>query len=85
MTKYRGKESERRRGRMRDAHHAHPERRKARHAVAAALKHGALTCSDKCSSCGMIKPTVAHHWSYELEHWLNVVWMCRRCHQKHTM
>jgi len=84
MTKYRGKEAERRKARMREHYHKHPEMYKAKAAVAAALERGDLVRGTECCSCGEIKPTVAHHWSYEEEHWLDVVWICRRCHVKHT-
>jgi len=85
MTRYRGKEAERRRARRRSAYYAPPNRWKAWAAVRAALKRGDLERSDECSACGDIEETVAHHWSYEPEHWLDVVWMCRPCHQKYTM
>ena len=26
------------------------------------------------------RPIVAHHWSYEPEHCLDVIWVCPRCH-----
>jgi len=84
MAKYRGKDAARRREKARRQRRDKPEYAKAHAAVAAALRQGDLVRGTDCCSCGEIKPTVAHHWSYEEEHWLDVVWICRRCHTKHT-
>jgi len=84
MTKYPSTREERQRAKSRRQRRDKPEHAKAHHAVARALARGDIVKSDECSACGDIEPTVAHHWSYEEEHWLHVVWMCRRCHSLYT-
>jgi hypothetical protein len=51
-------------------------------AVAAALRSGALVRPDGCQGCGRAMHLVAHHHlGYAREHWLDVQWLCRRCHK----
>lgn len=35
----------------------------------------------QCTHCGRMA-TSYHHWSYEREHWLDVVPLCHSCHMK---
>lgn len=35
---------------------------------------------DACLYKKKSRPIEAHHWSYEPEHWLDVIWVCPRCH-----
>lgn len=56
-----------------------PEKIKARQAVADALKAGRLI-KEPCP-CGEIE-VQAHHESYEKEKWLDVDWLCEKCHNK---
>lgn len=58
----------------------HPERHNARRAVHDALKAGTLQRPDICRGCGEPGPVQGHHWSYGREHWLDVTWLCSRCH-----
>ena len=57
----------------------YPERVKARSAVSHALRDGRLH-KHPCS-CGKTE-VEGHHWSYEEEHWLDVEWLCIKCHRK---
>jgi hypothetical protein len=62
--------------------HLHPDRERARKAVAWAVKRGELIKPRRCTlkprlgGCfGRIEP---HHWhGYDEAHWLDVVWICR--------
>jgi hypothetical protein len=60
----------------------HPEHKKARQAVYEAIKRGDLLKPTRCEDCGQEKPLQGHHESYEKEHWLEVRWVCRKCHRK---
>lgn len=60
----------------------HPEHKKARQAVYEALKRGDLVKPEKCQDCDETKPLQGHHESYEKEKWLDVIWVCRKCHRK---
>lgn len=71
---------ERERGRLRKYRAKHPERDSARNAVSNALRDGKLVRPSECSCCGKECKPQGHHWSYEEEHWLDVVWLCTRCH-----
>ena len=59
----------------------HPEKMSAGSAVAYAVMSGRLprTSSCACADCGK-QAEHHHHESYEKEHWLDVVPLCRRCH-----
>lgn len=50
-------------------------------AVYRALKNGRMIRPEACESCGGVGKTEAHHHNgYEKEHRLDVVWLCRKCH-----
>lgn len=58
-------------------------KRKAQIAVGNAKRDGKLTQPDCCEHCGTSEKKIqAHHWSYEPEHWLDVIWLCTTCHGK---
>lgn len=57
---------------------------KARRAVAKALRNGTLSKSP-CEICGIDDDRVLeahHHLGYDEVHWLDVQWLCVRCHAK---
>ena len=61
-----------------------PIRIKARAAVAIALRSGRIDRPECCDDCGIfgIVPD-AHHWAgYQEPNWLDVEWLCRRCHKR---
>lgn len=64
---------------------ANPDKFRARQAVAKALKRGLLTKPDACEKCGRkdAPRLVAHHHSYAKEFWLDVEFICNRCHSRH--
>ena len=50
-------------------------------AVYRALKSGRMVRPEVCDSCGISGKTEAHHHNgYEKPHRLDVVWLCRKCH-----
>ena len=61
----------------------YPEREKARLSVRRAIKSGKLIRPTACSSCGCECKPNAHHDSYDAKNWLNVRWLCRKCHTTH--
>lgn len=69
-----------RKGRVKELRRKFPNKYKVMGAVATALSSGKISRPSTCSSCGKICKPQAHHWSYEEEHWLDVVWLCTRCH-----
>ena len=62
-----------------------PEKYRARRAVQSALRNGTLSRPDSCSWCRRRGARiVAHHGQgYDKPNWLNVEWICQRCHQRH--
>ena len=58
------------------------EKIKAKGAVYTATKSGNMPRAGKldCQRCAG-RATEYHHWSYEKEHWLSVVPLCRSCHK----
>lgn len=59
-----------------------PLKHGARDAVKSALQKGILVKGD-CSKCGSKSEVQGHHHKgYEEENWLNVIWLCRTCHNK---
>lgn len=67
-------------GRIVDYRRKNPLKYKAHCLVNNALRDGRIVRPDTCSCCQSTSKLQAHHWSYEEEHWLNVVWLCTRCH-----
>jgi len=60
----------------------YPERKHARDAVYRALKDGRLVKPERCERCGEIKHNLqGHHKSYEKDRWLEVEWLCIKCHR----
>jgi hypothetical protein len=61
----------------------YPEKNKARNSVAGAIKNGKLLPVIECT-CSMCEKQAEdyHHWTYEQEHWLDVIPLCRQCHNK---
>lgn len=61
----------------------YPEKQKARQVIAHAVNRKAILSISECSCtrCG-VQAQEYHHWSYEQEHWLDVIPLCRSCHDK---
>ena len=59
-----------------------PEKIKAENAVNNAIRDGKLIRPSHCEDCGKKKFVQGHHWSYKEEHWLDVEWLCMKCHRK---
>lgn len=55
---------------------------RARHAVQYAVRMGILVKSDCCEICGALNSLEGHHKSYDKDYWLDVLWVCRSCHQR---
>ena len=53
---------------------------RAQRAIRGAKRKGDIVASETCEKCGSYKNIHAHHWSYDKEQWLNVLWLCRKCH-----
>jgi len=61
----------------------HPEHKRARDAVYRALKEGKIIKPDRCQDCGRVTRDIhGHHESYEENRFLEIVWVCRKCHRK---
>ena len=56
------------------------EKRAAKALVRHAVADGRLT-PQSCCVCGASDKIHAHHWSYEREHWLSVIWLCPKHHK----
>lgn len=59
-----------------------PEKIAARAAVAGALRRGLLNRPETCFVCLQSKRLHAHHHlGYEPDRWLDVLWLCVKCHR----
>ena len=59
------------------------DKRLAHGAVSNATRDGELHKPSVCSCCGDSPETIyGHHWSYEESNWLDVMWLCSKCHGK---
>lgn len=66
---------------QREARSREPNKAKARNAVDKAVLAGRLVKPDTCADCRTAGlPLDGHHESYDPSRWLDVVWLCRRCH-----
>jgi hypothetical protein len=55
----------------------------AQHAANNAVRDGKLDRKLNCEHCGTSeKKLQKHHWSYLPENWLDVIWLCTKCHGK---
>lgn len=56
----------------------------AHEAVRRAVKAGRLVRPASCSRCSErhYRIEAHHHQGYEPEHWLDVLWLCNRCHKQ---
>lgn len=68
------------RDRIRKYRNDNPDIYQAHNCVNNALREGKLYRPDTCECCGKICKPQAHHWSYKEEYWLDVKWLCARCH-----
>jgi len=58
-----------------------PLKRKAQYSATNAVRDGKLERKTSCEHCGTDeKKLQKHHWSYLEEHWLDVIWLCTKCH-----
>jgi hypothetical protein len=55
-------------------------KRHAQHCVSNAVRDGKITKPGTCSCCGSDGKIYGHHWSYEDDYVLDVVWLCAKCH-----
>lgn len=53
-------------------------------AVQRALRSGRVQRAEQCQAKGCTSQhrLEAHHWSYEREHWRDVLWCCAKCHRQ---
>lgn len=60
----------------------HVDRIKARSAIGRAIRDGKINRGSHCHYCGNESVTQAHHHNgYSREFWLDVIWLCRKCHR----
>jgi len=69
-------------GRVRKIRAKYPMKNAARAAINSRIHSGSIIRPTVCESCGFIGKIQAHHWSYLKEHWLDVEWLCTKCHAK---
>jgi hypothetical protein len=65
-------------------HELWPDQAAAKKAVRYAVRHGRITKPEWCHCCDTAhdrQHMEAHHWSYKPENWLDVIWLCRKCHK----
>ena len=56
---------------------------KAQQVVSAALKNGTIKKADHCQRCGKSEKLEAHHYrGYEEQDFLEVLWLCKGCHEE---
>ena len=58
-----------------------PARKAAQTASSLAHRRGEIAADDYCSVCGRDDALQMHHESYEKDKWLDVKWLCDRCHR----
>lgn len=78
---YRARNRERIAKRKREFNDRHPEKLRAQHKVAKALRAGRLIRPSTCSACGEPGLIEAHHDDYDKP--LDVIWLCTSCHAAH--
>jgi len=71
--------------RQREIRAINPHKKQAREAVRLAIKKGKLVRPRKCQECGDSSHRIEahHHKGYELDHRLDVIFLCTPCHRHH--
>ena len=59
-----------------------PMKRKAQNAANNALRDGRIQREYFCEVCGRGGKLHKHHWSYAEENWLDITWLCPKCHNE---
>ena len=60
-----------------------PMKRKAQHTLSNAVRDSKIIKPSSCEHCAASEKKIqGHHWSYAVEHWLDVIWLCTSCHGK---
>lgn len=69
---------------LRKYNNRNPVKIAALRALNAAINGGRLQKASRCqvADCNSEKAIEAHHWSYEPEHWLDVLWCCAAHHRQ---
>ena len=57
-----------------------PDKHAAHKAVRRETLHGDLENPGRCQLCGKTGRVEAHHASYAAQYYLDIVWLCKRCH-----
>lgn len=55
---------------------------RATHNLNYAIRTGKITRGHSCETCKKTEGIEGHHWSYLPEHQLDVIWLCKKCHQR---
>jgi hypothetical protein len=59
-----------------------PEKRTAHVHLKHAIESGKIIKPFNCEKCGLAGRLDGHHWhGYDPEHYLDVQWLCRKCHR----
>ncbi len=56
------------------------DKAKAHYTLNHAIRDGKIEKPDHCAECFKECSPEGHHWSYLEEHWLDVKWLCKKCH-----
>lgn len=65
---------------------SNPLKYHARKALSKAIERGKIIPPDQCSECGKYGKVQGHHHNgYEKAYWLDVVFICAKCHGKYKM
>lgn len=68
--------------RIKNYRYKYPDKYKAHNAVNNAIRDGLLFRPEICQCCGVkVDKLEGHHESYDECQWLNVVWLCDKCHK----
>lgn len=69
---------------QKENYYRHHPKSVARYQVKLALLDGRLRKPATCSECGDAAEYIEahHHNGYDQDHWLDVLWLCKRCHGK---
>lgn len=59
-----------------------PHKIASQRALRYAVRVGKIKRPDTCSSCGVRCFPEGHHWSYAKDHQLDVIWLCKKCHEE---
>ena len=65
--------------------HNNPDKKTAQTCLSNAIRDGKIIKPSECECCDSTSRLEGHHYSYDEDKRLDVIWLCKSCHEKEHM